>query len=263
MWVPDAPREEKDLECWVCDGKKIDGYQNPKTGKYYSVGEESMEERLTNWDKKIKAAEEKIEHLDSRWLTLKSFYKANIENHPELKPKFDEQFGETRDKYRKARKEIWDRKARIKKKAELIKQLETIPCRYCKGEGTYKDQVSDAPEMNLSNINAQNLMSALGYEPNTGYTIKPEDIPAIKRRILELFNTDALQDYTMKGGASQADLGMVRSKDPETGIDKIERKKGPTMIGPEIDIHYLKDKFVKMMPILNYAQEHNQEIHFA
>lgn len=263
MWVPDAPREEKDLECWVCNGKKIDGYQNPKTGKYYSVGEESMEERLTKWDKRLEALEEKTKRIDDRWFTLKTFYRSNIKNHPDLKPKFEEAFAEAREKYRKVRKEIWNRKARIKKKTELVKQLETLPCRYCKGEGTYKEEVSDAPEMNLSNINAQNLMSALGYEPNTGYTIYPKDIPAIKRRIMQLQNSDELDDYTMKGGASQADLGMVRSTDPETGLDKIERKKGPTMIGPEIDVSYLNHKFELMMPILDYAQKHNQEIHFA
>ncbi len=263
MWIPSAPSEEKDVECWVCDGKKIDGYQNPKTGKYYTVGEESVEERLVKWDKKLEALEEKIKQLDSRWITLKSFYKANIENHPDLKPKFVEQFGETRDKYRQTRKSMWTRKARIKKKAELIQQLETIPCRYCKGKGTTEEHVSAAPEMNLSNTNAHNLMLALGYEVNSGYTIKPEDVPAIKRRIMQLQNSDELEDYTMKGGVSQKDFGMVRDKDPETGLDRISHKKGPTMIGPNIDVAYLNDKFQRMMPILDYAQKHNQEIHFA
>jgi hypothetical protein len=263
MWVPDAPSELKDLTCDFCGGDGNDSYYNPKTGHRYYEGDETIEQRLTGWDERLKTLAEKNKRVDSKWYTIKSFHDANIENHPELKSKFDEQFGEMRAEYEKVKSSIALRTSRIKKKSELIQQLEKIDCGFCKGKGTYEEQVSDAPEMNLSNINAQNLMSALGYEPNSGYNIKPEDVPTIKRRIVQLTNTDDLDDFTMKGGASQKDFGMVRSKDPETGLDKIERKKGPTMIGPEIDIDYLTDKFERMIPILDYAQEHNQEIHFA
>lgn len=263
MWVPDAPSELKDLTCDYCGGDGNDSYYNPKTGHRYYEGDETVEQRLTGWDERLKTLAEKNKRVDSKWYTIKSFHDANIENHPELKAKFDDQFGEMRAEYEKVKSSIALRTSRIKKKAELIQQLEKIDCGFCKGKGTYEENVSDAPEMNLSNVNAQNLMSALGYEPNSGYTIKPEDVPTIKRRIVQLTNTDDLDDFTMKGGASQKDFGMVRSKDPESGLDKIERKKGPTMIGPEIDIDYLTDKFERMIPILDYAQKHNQEIHFA
>lgn len=263
MWVPDAPSELKDLTCDYCGGDGNDSYYNPKTGHRYYEGDETIEQRLTGWDERLKTLAEKNKRVDSKWYTIKSFHDANIENHPELKAKFDDQFGEMRAEYEKVKSSIALRTSRIKKKAELIQQLEKIDCGFCKGKGTYEENVSDAPEMNLSNVNAQNLMSALGYEPNSGYTIKPEDVPTIKRRIVQLTNTDDLDDFTMKGGASQKDFGMVRSKDPESGLDKIERKKGPTMIGPEIDIDYLTDKFERMIPILDYAQKHNQEIHFA
>jgi len=56
---------------------------------------------------------------------------------------------------------------------------------------------------------------------------------------------------------------MVRSKDPLSGLEKIERKKGPRMIGAGIDVEYLKDKFDRMLKILNYAQKHKYEIHMA
>ena len=263
MWVPDAPSELKDLTCDFCGGDGNDSYYNTKTGRRYYEGDETVEERLRGWDERLKALHEKNLRVDSKWHTIEAFHDANIENHPELKAKFDEQFAEMKAEYEKIKKSIALRKARIKKKAELIQQLEKIDCDFCKGKGTYEENVSDAPEMNLSNMNAVNLMSALGYEPNSGYTIKPEDVPTIKRRIVQLTNTDDLDDFTMAGGASQKDFGMVRSKDPETGLDKIEHKKGPTMIGPEIDIEYLTDKFERMIPILDYAQKHNQEIHFA
>ena len=263
MWVPDAPSELKDLTCDYCGGDGNDSYYNPKTGHRYYEGDETVEQRLTGWDERLKTLAEKNERVDSKWHTIKSFHDANIDAHPELKSKFDEQFGEMRAEYEKVKSSIALRTSRIKKKAELIQQLEKVDCGFCKGKGTYEENVSDSPEMNLSNMNAVNLMSALGYEPNSGYTIKPEDVPNVKRRIVQLTNTDDLDDFTMKGGASQKDFGMVRSKDPESGLDKIERKKGPTMIGPEIDIDYLTDKFERMIPILDYAQKHNQEIHFA
>lgn len=264
MWVPDAPREMKDLSCEFCEGTGIDMFYNKKTGRTYYPGRpDELKEKLKEWDKVLEKLYDQQERLEGRRFTIQSFYDTNKDAHPSIEKKGKAMLDEIKAEFEDLQRKINTRIDRIEKKVKLVKELETLPCGYCKGKGTYPEQVSDAPEMNLSNINAQNLMSALGYEPNSGYTIKPEEIPAIKRRIMELFNTSGLEDYTMKGGASQADLGMVRSKDPETGLDKIERKKGPTMIGPEIDIHYLKDKFVRMMPILNYAQKHNQEIHFA
>jgi len=264
MWVPDAPREMKELSCDFCEGTGIDQFYNPKTGRTYYPGRpDELKGKLPEWDKVLVKLYDQQERLESRRFTIQSFYDANKEAHPDIEKKSKQMLDDIKAEFSDLQRKINNRIARIEKKVKLVKQLETLDCGYCKGKGLHPEEVSDAPEMNLSNSNAMNLMSALGYGKEYGYTIKPEEIPAIKRRIMELFNTDGLEDYTKKGGASQADLGMVRSKDPETGLDKIERKKGPTMIEPEIDIHYLKDKFVRMMPILNYAQEHNQEIHFA
>lgn len=263
MWIPDAPSELKDLTCEFCDGVGIDSFYNPKTGRTYYKGDGEVKERLIEWDKKLKAYFEKKESIEMRTHTIQSFYDANIKNHPDLKDKFEEQFAEIKADRAKVDALINRRVARIEKKVELVKQLETIDCGFCKGKGKYEENVSDAPEMNLSNMNARNLMSALGYEPDHGYTITAQDVPNVKRRIMQLTNSDELDDYTQQGGVSQKDFGMVRDKDPETGLDRISHKKGPTMIGPDIDIEYLKDKFERMMPILDYAQKHKQEIHFA
>jgi len=264
MWVPDAPREMKDLSCPFCEGTGIDMFYNKKTGRTYYPGRaDELKEKLQEWDNVLKKLYDQQERLEGRRYTIQHFVDINKDAHPSIEKNAKEQLDAIKAEFEDLQRKINRRIDQIEKKVKLVKELDTIPCGYCKGKGTYPEQVSDAPEMNLSNINAQNLMSALGYEPNSGYTIKPEEIPGIKRRIMQLQNSDELGDYTMKGGASQADLGMVRSKDPETGLDKIERKKGPTMIGPEIDISYLNDKFQRMMPILDYAQKHNQEIHFA
>jgi len=263
MWVPDAPRKDTELTCEFCDGTGIDSFYNPKTGRTYYKGDGEVKEHLLRWDEKLKAYDEKKERIEGRYFTIKSFYDANIKNHPDLKAKFDEQFTEINAKRAQVNDLIARRIARIEKKVELVHQLETLDCGYCKGKGTYQEAVSDAPEMNLSNSNAMNVMSALGYGEEYGYTIKPEEIPAVKRRIMQLTNSDELDAYTKQGGEEQKDFGMVRDKDPETGLDRISHKKGATMISPDIDVSYLKDKFQRMMPILNYAQEHNQEIHFA
>ena len=263
MWVPDAPRKDTQLTCEFCDGTGIDSFYNPKTGRTYYKGDGEVKERLIGWDQKLKAYDEKKQRIEDRYITIKSFYDANIKNHPDLKDKFDEQFSEINAKRAQVNDLIARRIARIEKKVELVHQLETLDCGYCKGKGTYQEQVSDAPEMNLSNSNAMNVMSALGYGEEYGYTIKPEEIPAVKRRIMQLTNSDELDAYTKQGGEEQKDFGMVRDTDPETGLDRISHKKGPTMISPDIDVGYLKDKFERMMPILDYAQKNNQEIHFA
>lgn len=141
---------------------------------------------------------------------------------------------------------------------------EKYPCFDCNQRGYYDEYQSESPEMNLSNANARAVMSALGYEPEEGYKITPQEIPDVKRKILRLLNRDEeIAQHTRQTSDTQADFGMQRSKDPETGIDRIERKQGPRMIDIGIDEQYLRDKFERMLSILNYAQKHNQEIHFA
>jgi len=264
MWVPDAPQKDTVLTCDFCDGTGIDSFYNPKTGRTYYKGDGEVKEHLMNWDKKIKEYMEKKESIDMRTHTIQSFYDANIKNHPELKDKFEEQFAEIAADRKKVDTLMDRRIARIEKKVELVHQLETIDCGFCKGKGDYQEMVSDAPEMNLSNMNAQAVMGALGYGADYGYTIKPEEIPDVKRKIMQLMNKEGeLDQHTRDPEDSQKDFGTVRSTDPETGLDKIERKKGPRMIGAGIDMEYLKDKFDRMLKILNYAQKHKYEIHFA
>jgi hypothetical protein len=265
MWVPDAPREMKDLSCDFCEGTGIDMFYNKKTGKTYYPGRpDELKEKLKEWDKVLEKLYDQQERLEGRRFTIQSFYDTNKDAHPSIEKKGKAMLDEIKADFEDLQRKINTRIDRIEKKVKLVKELDTLPCGYCKGKGTHPEQVSDAPEMNLSNSNAMNLMSALGYGNEYGYTIKPEEIPAVKRRIMQLTNdSDKLGDYTKQGGESQKDFGMVRDKDPETGLDRISHKKGPTMIEPTIDIEYLKDKFERMMPILDYAQKHNQEIHFA
>ena len=264
MWVPEAPQKDTVLTCDFCDGTGIDSFYNPKSGRTYYKGDGEVKEHLMNWDKKIKQYMEQKDRIDMRTRTIQSFYDANIKNHPELKDKFAEQFAEIAADRKKVDSLLDRRIARIEKKVELVHQLETIDCGFCKGKGDYQDRVSDAPEMNLSNSNAQAVMSALGYEPDYGYSIKPEEIPAVKRRIMQLMNQDGeLDQHTRDPEDSQKDFGIVRDKDPETGLDRISHKKGPRMIGGGIDTDYLRGKFQRMLTILDYAQKNNQEVHMA
>ena len=134
----------------------------------------------------------------------------------------------------------------------------------CRGEGYWTDTVSLAPEMNLSNANAIAAMVALGYEESYGYGWNPEEIPEVKRKILRLLNREGeLEKHTTEPTDTQKDFGMVRSKDPETGLDKIERKMGARMIGGGRDVGYLTNVYERMLVILDYAQKHNMEISFA
>ena len=188
----------------------------------------------------------------------------SVANEIELKDKFEEQFAEIEADRKKVDDLMDKRIQRIEKKVALVHQLETLDCGFCKGKGDYQEMVSDAPEMNLSNSNAQAVMGALGYERDHGYSIRPNEIPDVKRKIMQLMNKDnALDQHTIEPEDSQEDFGMVRSTDPMTQLQKIERKKGPRMIGAGIDVEYLKDKFDRMLKILNYAQKHKYEIHFA
>ena len=237
MWVPDAPQKDTVLTCDFCGGTGIDSFYNPKTGRTYYKGDGEVKEHLMGWDKKIKEYMEKKEGIDMRTHTIQSFYDANIKSHPELKDQFEKQFAEIAADRAKVDALLDKRIERIEKKVAVVHQLEALDCGYCKGKGDYQEMVSDAPEMNLSNMNAQAVMSALGYEPDYGYSIKPEEIPDVKRKILQLMNKDnELDQHTREPEDSQKDFGMVRSTDPMTQLQKIERKKGPRMVGAGIDL---------------------------
>lgn len=134
-------------------------------------------------------------------------------------------------------------------------------CHFCQGTGVFKDEESEGPEINMSNSNARAVMAALGFEPDEGYIIKPEQIPDLKRRIMQLLNVkDATQQYTRPGSDTQVDKGMVHTKDPLTGLDKIERQHGPRMIDSGIDQTYILGRLREVLNLLNYAQKMNAEV---
>lgn len=138
------------------------------------------------------------------------------------------------------------------------------PCPACNDAGYYMDDQSEGPEINMSNSNARAIMSALGYEPDDGYTIPVDQIPVVKRRILELLNKEgSTSNYTRADTDTRVDHGMVHTKDPVTGLDRIERKMGPRVIGFGIDEDYIHRRLQEVLTLLDYAQKLNAEVHVA
>lgn len=137
-------------------------------------------------------------------------------------------------------------------------------CPACKDAGYYMDDQSEGPEINMSNANARTIMSVLGYEPDDGYTIPVDQIPIVKRRIVELLNKQgSTSAYTRADTDTRVDHGMVHSKDPVTGLDRIERKTGPRVIDFGIDEGYIHRRLQEILELLDYAQKLNAEVVIA
>ena len=137
----------------------------------------------------------------------------------------------------------------------------TYPCDLCGGPGTRMVDKSDAPEYHLSNSNARLIMEVLGFEDSEAWTISVDQLPLVRRRIIQLLNQPTEMDrHTRAPSDTQEFRGMTRSKDPETGLDTISPDRGPRMIDFGVDVEYLKRRLENMLEVIDYAQRHGSEV---
>jgi hypothetical protein len=265
MWVPDAPRATVQKECWVCDGTGIDGFINKaKRNQYYPANELNLRERLKGWDKRLPQLFKLRDDAERSIDWMEHFLDSNPNLPSEVNEKARKKIADGQATLANVNDQIDLRMDRIEKKLKLVKGLDTIPCEYCHGKTYTMEDESDAPELNLANSNMRIILQILGLDPEgEGWHIEPGEIPALKRRLMVMMNTDELDNYGREASDTQQDFGMVRTKDPETGLDKIERKKGARMIDMGLDKRGIIERLTRIMPIINYAQKHNMRIVIA
>ena len=162
---------------------------------------------------------------------------------------------------REINKEIEAKLDDLEKEAEKIFKggFEKIDCRACEGTGEYEQQLSDAPEMNVSNRNARVVMDILGLEFDYAGTIKLKQIPELKRRLIQFKNTDKATDAYTRDTTKSQDTRMVKTKGDD-GVTKIEPRKGATMIDVGISPEQVQSYVDWLMLIFDYAQKKNAEI---
>ncbi len=153
---------------------------------------------------------------------------------------------------------------KLKKKANRIaknnmRNIGPDECRACNGSGESEQELSDVPELNVANDNARIVVDMMGLEFDHSGEIKPEQIPVIKRRLLKIKNQGG-DAYTRDDEYDDGDRGMQRTKDSETGVTTISRKKGLKMYGQGVDTEKVMRYVDEMLKVLDYAQKKNSEI---
>lgn len=138
---------------------------------------------------------------------------------------------------------------------------EPHPCGLCHGVGTRMTDQSDGPEYHLSNSNAALLMNMLGFPDSEAWTIPVDQLPNIRRRIIQLLNQPTEMDrHTRAPSDTQEFRGMLRGKDLETGLDTIAPDRGPRMIDFGVNADYLKRRLQNMLEVIEYAQKVKSEV---
>ena len=251
FWVPDAPRANVVKDCFICHGSgKDSGYsiiKNNKNRKWTNSTDSSKIEReIEKYDKYLK----KLENL--QW-SLMDYTSGS----------YDKQVADVaRQKMKALDIKIDNRYKRIKQQRDALinnAEFKQYDCGLCNGTGKDERNESEAPSMNVSNANASVILNMLGIEFDYGGSIPVSIIPGIKRRLIKLKN-QGIDQYTRDTTVSQTDHGMKKTKDHESGITTIAPSKGPTMIDVGLSASQIESYVERIMPILDYAQEHNMDV---
>lgn len=139
----------------------------------------------------------------------------------------------------------------------------TYDCDYCDGKGEKLEHVSDAPELNVANDNAIDLLNYLGIDPDSEHgtvgSIEPKDLPAIRRKLIKMKNGGS--DDLVKPDEDHHDPQTRRYKDAD-GMDRIGRFGARTIGGgrtPDQVMRYVD----RLLDIIDFAQKHNAHVTWA
>ena len=94
------------------------------------------------------------------------------------------------------------------------------------------------------NANARRILQALGLPDDDCGSVEAHELPALRRRIIRLLNTDDAAGYTRDASVQQ-----------EPG--------GPTMVGFGYSEQDLKDGLTRVLRIITEAQERGTGIYWA
>lgn len=89
--------------------------------------------------------------------------------------------------------------------------------RYCPGT----EEVSEAPELNLSNVSAYSILRLLGLPPEDGGTIQAHEVPDVLRRVIRALNVDADRAGLVREGFDERAHAPRIEHDKTTGLPTI------------------------------------------
>lgn len=131
-------------------------------------------------------------------------------------------------------------------------------CGYCEGKGKTTEQVSSAPELDVSNANGYAIQEMLGLEPDYTGHIETEDLPKIMQRLIKIKNT-GVDPYVQDPSVEKPSMQRLPDKD---GIARIGAQ-GPTMYHGGRSHAQVERYIDKLIEIVMFAQKNNAIISWA
>lgn len=112
-------------------------------------------------------------------------------------------------------------------------------CGYCH-DGVSEEWRSPAPDLNVANTTARCMLLALGLirvgEAEIYGSLKPKDMPGVRRKIVRILSTDAASQFT------QAPYQVKR------------------LISAGVDEERLQDRLRRLDAVISWAQKENKEM---
>jgi hypothetical protein len=127
-------------------------------------------------------------------------------------------------------------------------------CPYCRGTGKEEDTVSDAPELQVSNANGEEIQRMLGLDPDYSGVIYNKDLPDIMRRLIMLKNKGS-QQHTQD---ASVDKGAMRRQSDDQGVAHIGR--GATMYDAGRSQSQVDRYIDQLIKLVQFAQKNNTSL---
>jgi len=132
-----------------------------------------------------------------------------------------------------------------------VYQGQKYTCRMCDGAGHYKETVSLAPELSVSNSNGYAIQEMLGLEPDYSGFIPHDQIPEMIRRLVRLKNT-SIDRYTEQ---PEVYRGAMRVRGQDQNITHVGS--GHTMYSGGRSSEQVNRYIDELLQILQFAQKNN------
>jgi hypothetical protein len=130
-------------------------------------------------------------------------------------------------------------------------------CRMCDGKGHYRETVSTAPELSVSNYNGYAIQEMLGLDPDYSGVILHDQIPEMIRRLIRLKNTST-EKYTEPPEVSR---GTMQVRGQDQNITTIGS--GPTMYSGGRSSEQVDRYIDELLQILQFAQKNNAVVNWG
>jgi hypothetical protein len=127
-------------------------------------------------------------------------------------------------------------------------------CDYCHGTGKEEKNVSDAPELNVSNSNGFAIQRMLGLNPEYGGIILHADLPKFIRQLIKLKNTNT-NDYVVEPSYTTGPMRKIGTDKNVTSIGS-----GPHMYDGGRSQDQINRYIDKLLEIFKFAHDNGDSV---